>query len=233
MSDRRTAPSASWIGLWVVVTLVVSAGILLASEAQFGVAPLGDLGAAQIQAGTPTTPGHQDMYCVLNPKAAACKGTSVVGATPDFVLVLGLVSAALMLLMVAMLVRKRRGAAEGEQSSGILASPRRTSRRPPTDPREAILAAVANLEEHVEITGVRRHGAEPATEFLRRGLPRDTWSSRECRELVKLYWTARFSDHNLDGADAAVADHCVRLLTRSTMPGATETAGTTLLGRTD
>lgn len=228
MSDRRTAPSASWIGLWVVVTLVVSAGILLASEAQFGVAPLGDLGAAQIQAGTPTTPGHQHMYCVLNPKAAVCHGTSVVQGMPDFVLAIGLVSAALILLMVAMLLRRRRIAAEHEQSSGILPPLQRRSRRPPKDPKEAILAAVANLEEHLEITGVRRHASESTTEFLRRALPRDRWGSREGRELLRLYWTARFSEHNLDGPDAAVADHCVRILTRSTMPDAAETAGPTL-----
>lgn len=233
MSDHRAAPSASWVGLWVVLTLVVSAGILLASEAQVGVAPLGYLGSAHIPPGTLTTPGHQHMYCVLNPKAAVCKGTKVVQTMPDFVLVIGVVSAALMLLMVAMLLRQRRSAAEDEQGSGILAPLQRRSRRAPTDPKEAILAAVANLEEHLETTGVRRHASESTTEFLRRVLPRDSWSSREGRELVRLYWTARFSEHNLDSADAAVAERSVRLLTRPMMPDATETGGPTLLRRPD
>lgn len=231
MSDRRRAPSAAWVGLWVVLTLVVSAGILLASEARRGVAALSDLGGLSPQPGTPTTVSHRQIYCLLNPKAAVCNGTPAVGTMPDVVLAIGLVSAALMLLMVAMLLRKRRSTAEDGQSPVIVAVPQRRSTRAPTDPKEAILATVADLEEHLETTGVRRHGSESTTEFLRRVLPRDSWSSREGRELVRLYWTARFSEHNLASADAAVADHCAKMLTRSTTPDAPEAAGPTLFGQ--
>ncbi|MGH9072254.1 MAG: hypothetical protein ACRDX8_14090, partial [Acidimicrobiales bacterium] len=91
----------------------------------------------------------------------------------------------------------------------------RRAPRAPTDPKEAILAAVANLEEHLEQTRGSRPAEESTTEFLRRVLPRDSWSSRPCRRLVSLYWAARYSQHGLVGADAAAAERYVRLLARA------------------
>jgi hypothetical protein len=115
---------------------------------------------------------------------------------------------------VFFLLLARRGQ-EPEQSSLGSAeppSPARKTRRRPTNPREAVLAAFADLEDHLAGVGFTREPWEAAESYLARAMP-DAWrEGRAARRLARLYALARFSHHPIDTTAASEAIEASREL---------------------
>jgi hypothetical protein len=101
----------------------------------------------------------------------------------------------------------RRGQPPEESSLAseeALSFPPKTRRRP-ANPREAVLAAFADLEDRLAGLGFTREPWEAAESYLARVLP-DAWrEGRAARRLAQLYALARYSHHPIDGAAATNA----------------------------
>lgn len=101
----------------------------------------------------------------------------------------------------------RRGQPPNESSlaSEETMSPPPKTRRRPANPREAVLAAFADLEDRLTGLGFSREPWEAAESYLARALP-DAWrEGRAARRLAQLYALARYSHHPIDAATATNA----------------------------
>jgi hypothetical protein len=101
----------------------------------------------------------------------------------------------------------RRGQLPEESSlaSEEALSPPPKTRRRPANPREAVLAAFADLEDRLAGLGFTREPWEAAESYLARVLP-DAWrEGRAARRLAHLYALARYSHHPIDRAAATNA----------------------------
>jgi len=85
----------------------------------------------------------------------------------------------------------------------------------PKGPRQAVLAAVADLEESLSERGHYRAPSELPDAYLRRVLPRGLRSDTAVRLLGRLYDRARYSEQPIAAADAVLAGDAARELSRS------------------
>jgi hypothetical protein len=101
----------------------------------------------------------------------------------------------------------RRGQPPEESSLAseeALPPPPKTRRRP-VNPREAVLAAFADLEDRLTGLGFTREPWEAAEGYLARALP-DAWrEGRAARRLAQLYALARYSHHPINAITASQA----------------------------
>ena len=98
------------------------------------------------------------------------------------------------------------------------------ARRPPSNPREAVLAAFGELEDRLAAAGVGRLPAEGADSYLRRALPAHWRTSSAKSTLVRWYAVARFSDHPIDSQTARQAVAAAAELARGTFGDQGESA---------
>ena len=103
---------------------------------------------------------------------------------------------------------------EPEMCEALPLEPR--SRRRPSNPREAVLAAFGDLEDRLAAAGVGRLPTEGADSYLRRALP-TPWRSRSAKAtLVRWYAVARYSEHPIDSQSATQAVDAATELARGT-----------------
>jgi hypothetical protein len=81
----------------------------------------------------------------------------------------------------------------------------RRLRQPPRDSREAVLTAVADLENQLGALGHSRNPAELPESYLRRVLPSAVVDGQLMRSLMHLYSKARYSGQAISTKDAAQA----------------------------
>lgn len=79
------------------------------------------------------------------------------------------------------------------------------ARRSPGNPREAVIAAFADLEDSLTAVGLGRMPSEGPESYLKRALPRALRMSPARTTLLKLYAVARYSEHPVDDASARKA----------------------------
>ncbi|MHB1501535.1 MAG: DUF4129 domain-containing protein [Candidatus Dormibacteria bacterium] len=111
---------------------------------------------------------------------------------------------------------------EPEMSEALPLEPRLP--RPPSNPREAVLAAFGDLEARLAAAGVGRLPAEGADSYLRRALPAHWRTSSAKSTLVRWYSVARFSDHPIDSPSARQAVAAAAELARGTLGDQGESA---------
>jgi hypothetical protein len=117
---------------------------------------------------------------------------------------LGVVLAAATVFVLIM-ARRGRPPEETAISSADAILPPPKVRRRPTNAREAVLSAFADLEERLAGLGFTREPWEAAESYLGRALP-DAWrDGRAARRLAELYALARYSHHPIDRATASRA----------------------------
>jgi hypothetical protein len=78
-------------------------------------------------------------------------------------------------------------------------------RRTPSNPREIVLAAFADVEERLASRGTARDTWEAPESYLSRAIPGGWHLSRATHTLARLYALARYSHHSIDAAAAAQA----------------------------
>lgn len=142
---------------------------------------------------------------------------------PELLLIVGIITAAVVATTLALLAASWRRGNESSATTVPPAPEEQVAHRSPLTPREAILAAVADLESRLAAGGARRQASEPAVAYLRRALTAEAWGSHEGRDLVRLYSIARFSEHDLDAAAAAAAVCCASVLIQSATPERVDT----------
>lgn len=90
-----------------------------------------------------------------------------------------------------------------QAGSSLESSPQ--ARRMPTNPREIVLAAFADVEESLTSRGIARETWEAPEGYLSRAIPDSRHSSRAGPTLARLYALARYSHHSIDTAAATQA----------------------------
>jgi len=115
-------------------------------------------------------------------------------------LVVGLVVAAGVAYVVAERRARRRGGPEVElaEQLALVLDDTLDDLRAEADPRRAIIAAYARLEQVLAANGVGRHPAETSEEYLQRILTGLTLHSGAAERLTALYTRAKFSQHEVD-----------------------------------
>jgi hypothetical protein len=116
------------------------------------------------------------------------------------VLVVGLVVAAVVAYVVANRRARRRGRPEAElaEQLALVLDDTLDDLRAEADPRRAIIAAYARLEQVLAANGVGRHPAETSEEYLQRILTDLTLHSGAAERLTALFTQAKFSHHDVD-----------------------------------
>jgi Domain of unknown function (DUF4129) len=141
------------------------------------------------QAPFPTTP-EQEQLVPYQPSVAWL----------PIVLVVGLVVAAVFAYVVADRRARRRDRPEGvlAKQLALILDDTLDDLRAEADPRRAIIAAYARLEQVLAANGVARRPAETSEEYLQRILTGLTLHSRAAERLTALFTQAKFSHHHLD-----------------------------------
>jgi Domain of unknown function (DUF4129) len=140
-------------------------------------------------------------------------------------------AALLLLLVTAVAARRRAGAASGQVAEDLSALVERSiaELRAERDPRRAVIAAYAGMEQTLAASGLPRDPAEAPLEYLARALVDLRVEERSARRLTELFQRARFSPHEIGAAskrDAIEALAAVRdQLRAAALPGPAEPDG--------
>ncbi|MDA8331782.1 MAG: DUF4129 domain-containing protein [Candidatus Dormibacteraeota bacterium] len=132
---------------------------------------------------------------------------------------LGLALGVLLIVSSAILfavTRPSRSPQEEEPEVSDTLPPEPRSRRPPSNPREAVLAAFGDLEDRLSAAGVGRFPTEGADSYLTRALPARWRTSSARATLVRWYAVARYSEHSISSLSAAQAVDAATELARGT-----------------
>ncbi|MGH3320459.1 MAG: DUF4129 domain-containing protein [Streptosporangiaceae bacterium] len=161
------------------------------------------------------------------------------GPTAGSVVLYLLIAAIVLGVLLALYVSRRRGPAlpafavpeEGpaeEDARGQLVEAVRAGRRTidrSDDPRSAIIACYAAMEQVLADAGTPRRPADTPGELLERVTDRGTVRSPAARALTSLFHEARYSRHPLDESDRRMATAALDEISRDLRP-AQETQGT-------
>lgn len=114
---------------------------------------------------------------------------------------------ALIVGTIALLVASRRSQSPSDEESEPAETHalQATTRRQPSNPREAVLAAFGDLEDRLAASGAGRLPAEGPDGYLRRALPAPWRTSSAKSTLLRWYTVARYSDQPIDPESAARA----------------------------
>jgi hypothetical protein len=142
-------------------------------------------------------------------------------------------AALLLLLVLAVVARRRRaGAASAQVAEDLSALVERSiaELEAEQDPRRAVIAAYAGMEQALAASGLPRDPAEAPLEYLARALVALRVEERSARRLTELFQRARFSPHQIGAAskqDAIGALVAVRdqLRAAAAEPGSAEVGG--------
>jgi hypothetical protein len=118
------------------------------------------------------------------------------------VVVVVLVVSAVAAYVLASRRGRRRGAADEDVAEHVADTLDDTldDLRAEPDPRRAVIAAFARLEQALASSGLPRRASETAEEFVARILVRLEVDPVPVRTLTDLFETAKFSQHDVDGA---------------------------------
>lgn len=106
---------------------------------------------------------------------------------------------------VGILWKTRRTQLSDASDAGASPESSPKARRMPTNPRETVLAAFANIEECLTSRGIARETWEAPESYLGRAIPDSGHSSRAAHTLARLYALARYSHHSIDRVAATQA----------------------------
>jgi hypothetical protein len=141
-------------------------------------------------------------------------------------------AALLLLLVLAVAARRRRAVTASAQVAGDLSTLVERSiaeLEAERDPRRAVIAAYAGMEQSLAASGLPRDPAEAPLEYLARALVELRVDERSARRLTELFQRARFSSHEIGPAskqDAIEALVAVRdQLRAAAEPGPAEPDG--------
>jgi hypothetical protein len=141
-------------------------------------------------------------------KAPCCRlgsGGSLVLPTlnaPWLGIAVGVVIAAVVVSAWQLSGAHHRRAMPAVSEEGAAAAQPDLARRAPGNPREAVIAAFADLEDSLTAVGLGRLPSEVPESYLKRALPRALRMSPARTTLLKLYAVARYSERSIDGASA-------------------------------
>ncbi len=219
MLDTTSSPVRWWTALWVLLVVIVATAIVLFSGAR--VERFGP--TRQVTVPVCGVPTGAAPHCFVGSNQPSPAQKTPVSSTPSSLLPLAIATAVLIGLAASIWATrrsawgtKRHVTPEPPLGNGLSRVPPSQRRRPPTNPKEVILAAAADLEDHLKTLEFYRNETESTAAFLHRALPPEAWRSPEGRELIRLYCTARFSDHRLDARDATTATLCSHVLVNRT-----------------
>jgi hypothetical protein len=151
---------------------------------------------SEAEEGDPAFPGQAPVPTPEQPLAPYHPSVSWL----PIALVVGLVVAAGVAYAVAERRARRRGGPEVElaEQLALVLDDTLDDLRAEADPRRAIIAAYARLEQVLAANGVGRHPAETSEEYLQRILTGLMLHSGAVERLTALYTRAKFSQHDVD-----------------------------------
>ena len=146
--------------------------------------------------------GSPGVICGPKGHAKRSRGSGPVLLPSEIAIVVLLATGTVFFLWMA---RRGKPPEESSLASEEALPPPPKTRRRPVNPREAVLAAFADLEDRLTGLGFTREPWEAAEGYLARALP-DAWrEGRAARRLAQLYALARYSHHPIDSAAATQA----------------------------